>query len=279
MQVGGVIFVGLGDGGLVEDGESGADVEFFRGLEAEAAGGVGRSVFAVEERDDGEDEAAVGKLADVEDGGEIDGAGEFDVESGEEQALEVGHVFLLGGEDEFEEEVRVVGGAGEGDDAAGEEVARSEAEGAHDVVGTGGVGDEVFGVGVVAEVVAQEEVVGLGQLARGYGAEAFEQFFGVEELAARGAGQFEAFGRVDFIDGAQQAVAEAFFRMTEDVEAADPTQDGKAGEEDDENGPSEKVVLSASGQSADAALIHRAAGVLRRALSRGGCACIRRQCL
>ena len=55
-------------GGLVENGESGADVESIRGFQAEAAGGVGRSVFAVEERDDGEDKAAVGELADVEDG-------------------------------------------------------------------------------------------------------------------------------------------------------------------------------------------------------------------
>ena len=272
------MLAGFVDGGLVEDRKAGADVEVFRRLQAEGAGVVCRGVAAVEEGNGGEVETPVGHDACVEHGGEVVGAGQLEIEAGEEHALEVADVFLFGGEDQLEEDGGIFFGAGESDDALGEEVVRTEAEGAHDVEGTDDIGHEVFGLLVVAQVVAQQFVVLGGKFGRGQRAETFEEFVGVEESSTRSFGEFETFRRVDFPEGAQDAVAESFLGVSEDIKTANPRDSGDGCQNDDKNGPGEKVVLSGCARVGVFTAIHVRI-VFRRALSRGVDGGMKSQCL
>ena len=275
LQVGLVLFVGFVDGGLVEHGEAGGDVEFGGWFEVEGAGGVGRGVAAVEQRDGGEVEAAVGHDAGVDERGEVERAGELQIEAHAQHAFELTGVGFGGGEDEFKEDGRIFFRAGEGDHAVGKEVVRAEAEGAHDVEIADNVGDEVFGALVVAQVVAEEDGVLLREIVRGQVAEAFEKFVGVEELSARGFGQLEAFRLADFSEGAEDAVAERFFRMPEDVEAADPRDGGEGGKQQEKNCPTEKVVLSGVPGADGFSTEHGGKGGRSRALSRAVGPCMK----
>ena len=132
------------------------------------------------------------------------------------------HIGLGGGKNEFEEDGRIFFRLGEGDNAVGEEVVRPEAEGSHHVEVADDVRNQFLGALVIAEVVAQEGGIPGLEFARGHFAVALEKFVGVEELSARRLGQLEAFRRVNFPERAKDAVADRFFGMSENVEAADP---------------------------------------------------------
>ena len=278
LEVSGVVFLGFLHGGLVEDGEAGRDVERGRGFEAEGAGVVGRGVAAVEERHRGEVEAAVGEAARIDHGGEVEGSRQREVETGLQHAFEVAHVFFLGGKNDLEEQRRVVGRAGEGHHAAGDEVVRPEPEDTHDIEGARDIRDAVFALVVIAQVVAQEEVAGGVELRGRLVPVALEEFIRVKKLAARRGGQFESFRRVDLAEGTQDTVAEGVLGMAENIEAADPAGRRKEGEEDDEDGPDEKIVVAAR-MPEGGALSHGMGGSGARALSRGVCACKKAECL
>ena len=131
-------------------------------------------------------------------------------------------VGLGGGKDEFEEDGRIFFRLGKGDNAVGEEVVRPEAKGAHHVEIADDIRNQVFTALVIAQVVAEEGGIPGLEFARVHFAVALEKFVGVEELSARCLGQLEAFRRINFPERAEDAVADSFLRMSENVEAAHP---------------------------------------------------------
>jgi hypothetical protein len=191
--------------------------------------------------DDGELEATVGESLDARDGGEVLGPLDGDVEAGEEAALEGGDHAFFGGEDVFDEDAGVLGVLGKRDDAGSDEVVVGERVGIEDVEASGDVGDEVLAVLVVLEVVAEEAVAFLLQVAGGRLAVAGEELVGVEEFAFRGLEDLEAFGRFDFLHFLKDRVAEGFFGVAEDVVGAHPADEDEADEEDDKDGPAQEV--------------------------------------
>ena len=151
-----------------------------------------------------------------------------------------------GGKDEFEEDRWILLRAGQRDDAVGEKVVRSETEGAHHRELADDIGNKILRPFVVAEVIAEQPLVFFPEFARGHFAVALEEFVGVEELSAGRFGQLETLGRIDFAECAQNGVAERPFRMPENVEAADPREDGESREEEKKDRPSQKIVLTAA---------------------------------
>ncbi|PAZ00400.1 MAG: hypothetical protein CAK90_05825 [Spartobacteria bacterium AMD-G4] len=64
-----------------------------------------------------------------------------------------------------------------------------------------------------------------------------------EEFPARGLGEFEALGGLDFFELGQDSVAKGLFRMAENIEASDPANNSDADEYQDEYRPSKKATL------------------------------------
>ena len=122
LRVGAEIFVGGIDRGLVEDGQSRADVEFVRWLEAEGAAVVARGVVAVEQWHGRQTQPAIGQLACTDHRGEIERFDQLEVQSGLQHALEVLGVFRRGGEDQLEQNRRIFHRLGQRDDALLEKV-------------------------------------------------------------------------------------------------------------------------------------------------------------
>ena len=136
------------------------------------------------------------------------------------------------GEDEFEEHGRVCFRPRQGDDAVGEKVVGPETECAHHAEVTGDIGNEIFGPFVVAQVVAEQCAIDFAKVAGGKLAEALGEFVRIEKFPARCLGQLEALGLADFAERAEEAVAEGFFRVTENIEAADPRDGGEGREQE-----------------------------------------------
>jgi len=240
-----VALVGLVDCRLVEDREAGGNFQTGGRLEIEGSGRVGGSVAPVEQGNGREVEPAVGHDSRIDQCAQIEGAGEFEVETHAKHAFELSGIGFRGGKDEFEEDRWILVRAGQRDDAVGEKVVRSETEGAHHRELADDIGNEILRPFVVAEVIAEQPLVFFPEFARGHFAVALEEFVGVEELSAWRFGQLETLGRIDFAERAQNGVAERPFRMPENVEAADPREDGKSCEQEKKDRPSEEIVLTA----------------------------------
>ncbi len=80
-------------------------------------------------------------------------------------------------------------------------------------------------------------------MSRRIGVVTLEEFLGAEKFARGCGGNFETFGRIDFVELLEDLVAADVFGMAEDVEAAEPASHGEAHEQQDEDGPEEEVVL------------------------------------
>ena len=241
-----VALVSLVDCGLVEDRETGGNFQTGGRLEIEGSGRIGGSVAPVEQGNGREVEPAVGHDPRIDQCAQVEGAGQFEVEPHAKHAFELSGIGFRGGKDEFEEDRRILLRAGQRDDAVGEKVVRPEPESAHHREFAYDIRNEILRPFVVAEVIAEQSLVFFPKFARGHFAVALEEFVGVEELSAWRFGQFETLGRIDFAERAQNGVAERPFRMPENVEAADPREDGESREEEKEDRPSQEIVLSAA---------------------------------
>ena len=184
-------------------------------------------MFAVDEWDDGEDEAFVGLVLDVEEGGvetalvALGGGIDFDDVAG----AELGGGSAAGGDDVFDDDVAVflvvfVDGDGAGDDAFGEDIGGSEGACVDDAEAAFDVDWAV--VLVVGEVGAAEVAVFLGEVVRGEAVEGLVEFGLVEGLAAGDVFFGEAFEALEFIETFEDGVVHGLFRMGEDHDGEEP---------------------------------------------------------
>src|SRR5207253_7595460 len=84
---------------------------------------------------------------------------------------------------------------------------------------------ELFRLGVIADVVAQQLLVFLFELERRESQIQIVKFLRRVKSARRRCGDLEAFRRVDSLQRLEEFVAGRFLRMTENVKAADPRRE------------------------------------------------------
>ena len=224
------------------------DIEFFRRVEVEGAVGGGGFVARVKYRDGGEFDPAVVESLDIDDGGQLVLALQVHIQPGQQRAMKDGDHAFVGAEDLLDQKIWIFLRLCERHDAGGEEVVAGELKGIENIESPEDIGHEAVAGFEIAKVVPQEDFVRALELAGSHRRVAFHDLGRAEEFASRGGGEFEAFGRLDFLELAEDLVAEGFFGVTEDIETSDPAKNRDADEKEDQNRPTKKpAVLAATG--------------------------------